>query len=112
MKTETQCPACKHPVTMGTIMGASTPYRIKCKNCKSRLRAGTGATPVLVVILTIACFIGFILGFGPIYQYLEGKIAMMDIMVILLIVVVPFLIISEVILSLFVVNKSGLVVHR
>lgn len=112
MKTETPCPVCKHPVTMGTIMGATTPSRIRCKNCKSRLRPGQGAMFALMIVMIIVGPIGFFLGFALTYQYLDGRIPIFDVIMVLMIVVVPLLIAGEIIFSLFVCNKSGLIVYR
>ena len=111
MKTKTPCPVCKQPVTIGTIIGATTPTRIRCKNCKSRLQPGQGALPVLMIIMVIAGFIGFWLGFVLTFQYLDGQIALFDMLLILLIVVLPLIIIGELTFSLLVCNKSGLIVH-
>jgi hypothetical protein len=93
-------------------MGATTPSRIRCKNCKTRLRPNKDIMPVLIVLLVPACFIAFILGFVLTTQYLDGQIAMFDVIMTLMIVALPLIIIAEVIFSLFLVNKSGLFVNE
>ena len=109
MKNETPCPVCRRPVTMGMIMSASTPSRIKCKNCKSRLKAGEGATPALVSIFVFVSIVGFLLGFVLTILVLDGQIALVEAMVFILVVVIPTIIAVELIFSMVVCNKSGLV---
>lgn len=112
MRTETPCPVCRQPVTLGTIMGATTPSRIRCKNCKARLRPDKDIMPVFILLMVPAGFIAFVLGFVLTTQYLDGYITMFDVILIFAIVFIPLVIIVEVIFSLVVINKSGLFLNE
>jgi hypothetical protein len=112
LRTDIPCPVCRHPITLGTILGATTPSRIRCKNCRYRLRPGQGAMFVLMIILLIAGPISFFLGFWLAILYLDGHISLFNIIMILMIVIVPIIIVGELIFGLFVCNKSGLVVNE
>jgi hypothetical protein len=111
MKTQTPCPVCRQPVSIGTIIGASTPSRIRCKNCKSRLKPGPGFDLVFAILLGFTGLISFILGFLGTTMYLDGNITFLQFWMILIIVVVPLLIIILFISGYMVCNRTGLVAY-
>jgi uncharacterized protein (DUF983 family) len=109
MKLEASCPVCRSPITLGNILSASTPSRIYCKKCGTRLRPDDDVRGIMNVIFVIVGVIAFVMGFVLMTLYLDEAITVTVFILILAIIVIPLVIVTELYLVYLVSNKSRLV---
>jgi hypothetical protein len=60
-----QCPGCRAPLSVLSIVSAATPYHLKCGTCKLALRVRGGIEPIALVV---ACGVGIVIGVRTVWN--------------------------------------------
>lgn len=109
MKYETPCPICTRSVSIWTIMGATTPSRIKCKHCRNYLSLRKEDWSYVMGSFVLGAIVGFVLGYFLMGMYLNGHMACTTSILIFAIIVIPFVLIIAFAFSAMICTKSWLV---
>ena len=102
MKQHASCPKCEHDISVFQIMKAPSPFNLRCPKCGVRIHVkGWNKT---LTFNTIAS--GFILSAMLIYLFFTTEMHI----ALILGVIVAIILLSEILLSLLVINKGTLII--
>lgn len=109
MKYETPCPICRRPVSLWTIMGATTPSRIKCKHCGYFLSIRKEDWSYVIGSFVLGAIVGFAIGYYLMGMYLNRHLACTTSILVFAIIVIPFVFIVAFAFSAMICTRSWLV---